>query len=277
MDQPILVTGATGHTGRHVVAGLLAENVPVRALVRDPASAALPAGVDVVVGDLTDADAVARAAEGTAAAYLLWPGFDPTGAAATIAALAARTPRIVYVSASGAPEEPETVWGQVEAAVRSSAREWTFLRVTGLATNTLGWAEQVRSGVVRGPYGGATRSLVHERDVAATAVRALLDDGHDGHAYDVTGPEALPQSEQARLIGEAIGRPVRWEEQPEAEARAQLTVEMGADFAEAGMAAWSAMVDAPEPVSSDVEKVTGRRALTFAEWAREHADDFSTA
>lgn len=275
MNQPILVTGATGHTGRHVVRGLLAEGAAVRALVREPATSRLPEAVDVVQGDITDADAVSAAAEGTSAAYFLWPGYDPSGAPEAVAALARHAPRIVYVSATGAEEDADSVWGQIESAVRRSAADWTFLRVTGLATNTLGWAGQARSGVVRAPFGGASRSLVHERDVADVAVRALLDSGHAGKAYLVTGPETVSQAEQVRLIGEAAGHPVRWEEQPEDEARAQITEEMGAEFAEAGMAAWASMVDHPEPVSPDVERVTGRPALSYAEWAREHASVFA--
>ncbi|WP_159945280.1 MULTISPECIES: SDR family oxidoreductase [unclassified Nocardiopsis] len=275
MNQPILVTGATGNTGHHVVAGLLAEGVPVRALVRDPRRARLPEGVEVVGGDVTDPADVSSAARGTAGAYLLWPGFGTDGTEEAVAALTRHTPRVAYLSAVAAEEGPGSVWGRLEAALRGSGREWTFLRVTGLAANTRGWAEQVRSGVVRAPYGRASRSLVHERDVAAVAVRALLDGAHAGRSYLVTGPESLAQADQARILGEEAGIPVRWEEQPEEEARAELAEAMGADFADTGMAYWASLVHTPEPVSRDVEEVTGRPALSFREWAREHAGDFA--
>ncbi|WP_017570145.1 SDR family oxidoreductase [Nocardiopsis halotolerans] len=275
MAQPILVTGATGNTGHHVVSGLLAEGVPVRALVRNPERARLPEDVEVVRGDLTDPESVATAAKGTAAAFLLWMGYDSTGVKETVESLTRHARRIVYFSAVQAGEDVDSVWGRVETAVRASAREWTFLRVTGMSTNTLGWADQVRTGVVRAPYGRASRSLVHERDIAAVAVRALLDEGHTGRAYTVTGPESLPQAEQARIIGEETGLPVRWEEQPEEEARAEIAEAMGRDFADSGLAYWASLVDTPEPVSRDVEKVTGRPALTFRAWARERAGDFT--
>ncbi|MFD6952404.1 nucleoside-diphosphate sugar epimerase [Nocardiopsis sp. TSRI0078] len=275
MNQPVLVTGATGKTGRHVVAGLLAEGVPVRALVRGPAGVRLPDAVEDVGGDITDPGAVAAAARGTAGAYLLWPGFGTDGIRETVEALTRHAPRVVYFSAVAAGNDPDSVWGRVETAVRDSGREWTFLRVTGLAANTLGWADQVRAGAVRAPFGRASRSLVHERDVAAVAVRALLDGSHAGRSYTVTGPESLPQADQVRVIGEEAGLPVRWEEQPEEEARAEIAETMGEVYATDGMAYWASLVDTPEPVSRDVEEVTGRPALTFREWAREHAGDFA--
>ena len=272
MLTPILVTGATGHTGRHVVDGLLAEGASVRALVRDPAKANLPDGVEVVAGDLTDPESVAIAAKGVSAVYLVWPFFSGDGVEAAVRALDAR--RLVYLSAVSASDE-HSVWGKVEAAVREAAAEWTFVRVSGLAVNALAWAAQVPSGVVRAPYGGAARSLVHERDVAAVAVRALLEDGHAGRSYATTGPASITQAEQVRLIGEALGRPVCWEEQPLEEARIQLCEALGdAGFADNALGYWASLVDAPEPAAPDVAAVLGRPALSFAEWARDHVADF---
>lgn len=272
MTTPILVTGATGHSGRHVVAGLLAEGASVRALVRDPAKANLPDGVEVVAGDLTDPESVAVAAKGVSAVYLVWPFFSGDGVEEIVRKLDGR--RVVYLSAVSASDE-NSVWGKVEAAVREASAEWTFVRVSGLAVNALAWAAQVPSGVVRAPYGGAARSLVHERDVAAVAVRALLDDGHAGKSYATTGPESITQAEQVRLIGEALGRPVRWEEQPLEEARTQLREALGnAEFADNALGYWASLVDAPEPASSDVAAILGRPALSFAEWARDHVADF---
>ena len=275
-SQPILVTGATGNTGRHVVAGLLAEGVPVRALTRDPERARFPEGVEVVAGDVTVPADVTRAARGAGAAYLVWPGTDAAakGAAEVVEALGAEVGRVVYLSAAGA-EETGGVWGGVERAVRRSARAWTFLRVTGLATNALAWSDKVHRGVVRAPFGAASRSLVHERDVAAMAVRALVDDGHAGRAYLVTGPEVVSQTEQVRLLGEEVGIPARWEEQPLDEALVELSLEVGVEFAHQIIEHWTVNVDIPEEVSEDVARVLGRPALSFREWARDHVADFT--
>jgi uncharacterized protein YbjT (DUF2867 family) len=257
----VLVAGATGHSGRHVVAGLKAAGVATRVLVRDPAKA--PEGVDVVRGDITDP---AAAADGVDAVYLLWPFFTAEGIEQAVKPFKGK--RIVYLSAMSA--DAGGVWGDVEAAVEDVTDDWTFLRVTGLATNALGWAGQARTGVVRGPYGQAKRSLVHERDVADMAVKALTEGGHAKQRYLVTGPESLSQAEQARLVGEALGTPVRWEEQPREEAKTQLASYMGEEFAESALNHWASLVEEPEPGSPDVARVTGHPARPFAEWAREH-------
>ncbi|MEV6830916.1 NAD(P)H-binding protein [Amycolatopsis sp. NPDC051102] len=258
----VLVTGATGHTGRHVVTGLKAAGVHTRVLVRDETKA--PHGVDVVQGDITD---LTKAAEGVDAVYLLWPFFTSEGIEQAIAPLAGK--KIVYLSAMAAEAGDGGVWGDVEAAVRKITADWTFLRVTGLATNALAWAPQAKTGVVRAPYGQARRSVVHERDVADMAVKALTGD-HIGQIYLVTGPESVAHAEQARLIGEALGTPVTWEEQPPEEAKTQLSAYLGAEFATNAVDHWASLVDDPEPVSLDVAQVTGHPARPFDEWAREH-------
>jgi uncharacterized protein YbjT (DUF2867 family) len=274
----ILVIGATGHVGGQVVRQLLAWDVPVRAFVRTPSQARLPDDVEVIAGDLTDpASLPADTVDGV---FLLWPSFDPSGAAPVVDALAQTTRRLVYLSAmsvrDGQPPEQNGVWGAVEEAIeRSDIPEWTFLRAGGFATNTLDWAPQIRTGMVRWPYGGAARSLIHERDIAAVAVHALIDDGHAGAKYVLTGPQSITQVEQARVIGKAIGRSISWEEEPPDEARHRLAAEWGnAAFADGALRYWASLVRAPEPTTDTVEAVTGRPARTFAEWAQDHADDF---
>lgn len=74
--RTVLVTGATGRTGRHVVTGLLARGVGVRALVRQQSRADLPDEVRITRGFLENTDAVSEAARGADAAFLLWPLAD---------------------------------------------------------------------------------------------------------------------------------------------------------------------------------------------------------
>ena len=97
----------------------------------------------------------------------------------------------------------------VEDAVKAAGVDWTILRCGGFATNTLTWAASVRAeGAVRFPYGEAALALLAEQDVAAAAVRVLLDSGHAGQTYALTGSESLTQIQQAEAIGKAIGRPM---------------------------------------------------------------------
>ncbi len=215
------------------------------------------------------------------AAFLLWPFLNSGGADAVVAAIAGQVRRVVYLSASsvhdGAPPRENGVWGQVEQAVEHAAAEWTFLRASGFATNTLAWADQIRSdGVVRWVYGQAARSLIHERDIADIAVRALTGAQHAGAKYVLTGPEAVTQADQVRIIGEVIGRPVRWEEAPPEAIREQLAAATGDHaFAEHALAYWAHLIDQPELVTDTVEKITGTRARTFRDWAQDHAGDFA--
>ncbi|MEU8631416.1 NAD(P)H-binding protein [Amycolatopsis sp. NPDC048633] len=250
----VLVTGATGNTGRHVVRGLLDARIDVRVLVRD---AAKSPGGELVQGDITDP---AEAAEGVDAVYFVWPFYSAEGIDKAVKSF--KDKKIVYVSSAAA--EDGGFWDEVEEAIRTVTDDWTFLRITGLATNTLGWVPQAKTGKVRAPYGQAKRSLVHEKDVADMAIEAFTGN-HSKQIYLVTGPEALSQARQVEIIGEALGTPAKWEEQPLEEATTQL----GEEFAKSALPYWASLVDDPEPVSLDVAKVTGHPARSFDDWARE--------
>ncbi|MFY1670967.1 NAD(P)H-binding protein [Plantactinospora sp. WMMB334] len=278
--RTILVAGATGKVGREVVAGLLAAGAGVRALVRDPDHANLPEGVLAVRGDLGNPESLTGAVAGVDGVFLLWPSFDPQGAPAAVDALTAGGAHVVYLSAMNVRDDQEAsrngVWGAVERLVEGSGSTWTFLRAGGFATNTLEWAEQIRTtGTVRWVYGDAARSLIHERDIAAVAVRALTGDGHAGRKYVLTGPATVTQAEQVRLIGEAVGRPVRWVEIPVEQARRELVAAWGdAGLVDGSLAYWSGLVTEPEPVTGTVQEVTGTPARGFREWAADHRADF---
>lgn len=275
MKRTILVTGATGNVGRHVVEGLLANGVQVRALVRNPALAGLPPEVELVPGDLTDADSVSAAVEGTDATFLLWPFYTPDGVEKVVERL---TGHVVYLSAGAVKDdqsaEANGVWGAIEERLRKAGLEWTFLRAGGFATNTLEWAVQtLRGDEVRLPYAEAGRSLIHERDIAAVAVRAVLD-RRVGEKFELTGPETLTQRDQIRIIGEAIDRPLQVVDVAPEDARAELVEQMGEEFANVAMPYWASLVESPEPALTTVQDVLGRPALTYREWAEEHADAF---
>lgn len=270
----ILVTGATGQVGRQVVAQLLPTGASVRALTR---SGSLP-GAGTVHGDLSNPDSLAPALDGVDTVFLLWPLFTVETAPAVVELIAKHARRLVYLSAMPVRDDVAPMFhAEMERLIAQSGLEWTFLRSGGFATNTLLWAAQIRaSGVVRWPYAGAARSLVHERDIAAVAVRALTEDGHAGARYVLTGPSAVTQAAQVQAIGDAIGRTLRYEELPREVAREQLVAAWGDPSAVDGaLDYWASLVSAPEPVTSTVEDLTGVPARTFREWAQDHATDFS--
>jgi uncharacterized protein YbjT (DUF2867 family) len=279
LERMILVTGATGNVGRHVVAQLVEEGAAVRALTRDPESAGLPPGLDVVRGDLFEPSTLELALHGAEGVFLLWPTATAAGAAEVVELVAKQARHVVFLSSMGVRDEEDAdpiFHADIERLIERSGLEWTFLRAGGFATNTLIWADQIRAGgVVRWAYGGAGRSLIHERDIATVAVRALTEPGHTGAKYVLTGPQVVTQAEQVRIIGNAIGRPVRWEDIPPEEAQEQLLASgWPPEFAEHALRYWATLEAEPEPVTATVEQVTGVPAHTFHEWATDHAADF---
>ncbi|MEV4186580.1 NAD(P)H-binding protein [Streptosporangium canum] len=279
----ILVTGATGNVGRQVVSQLRDAGAAVRALVRDPSSAGLPEEVDVVRGDLSAPDTLEAALDGVESVFLVWPFFTADGAPAVLDAVGRHARRIVYLSSAGVREDVERqgdpinqFHADVERLIERSGLEWTFLRAGGFATNALAWAPEIRDGgVVRAPFGAATRSLIHERDIAAVAVRVLTGDGHGGAKHHLTGPELLSTVEQVRAVGEAAGRPARFEEIPAEEARRQMLASgWPASVVDGIFDAHAGMVTEPERITSTVEEITGVPARTFRQWAADHAGDF---
>ncbi|HZS01798.1 MAG TPA: NAD(P)H-binding protein [Chloroflexota bacterium] len=274
----ILVTGAAGNVGGSVVRQLLAAGERVRALTRNPA-ARLPRGVEVVVGDLADPATLAAAFDGVDRMFL----FPALGISAEVAQLARErgVRRAIVLSSAAiqraAPRDNPIVakHDAVEQAVRTAGLAWTMLRPDTFATNTLAWAPSIRAAsVVRAAYGRAQRNPIHEADVAAVATAALLEDGHEGAVYLLTGPASITQAEQAAAIGHAIGREVRFEELSREQALAELTTHTARPVAERLLDYLARSVDRPPHLEPTVEQVTGRPARTFAQWAADHADDF---
>jgi uncharacterized protein YbjT (DUF2867 family) len=284
----ILVTGATGRVGRLVVDELLRAGVTVRALTRRPEQAALPDGTEVVGGDLTDPASLHAALEGAPAVFLVW-----TAAAATASAVVARLAahpsgqrrRVVYLSSPHQTphpffQQPNSLRGlhaEIERLLSASTVDAVVLRPGMFASNARHWwAPQIRNGdVVRWPYAAAETAPIDERDIAAVAVRTLLDDRHAGGDYVLTGPESLSQAAQVRAIGDAIGRPLRLDEMSPDEFRCEIAGAWPRSVADMLLGAWQATLGHPAFVTSAVEEITGSRPRTFYQWATDNAAAFA--
>lgn len=280
--KTILVAGATGNVGRSVVSQLLERGARVRALSRHADSAGLPPEAEVVTGDLESTGDYDRFLEGADAVFLVWRLGTAELAPAFAQAVARRARRLVLLSSSavqdGVERQPDPL-GQMHAdlerAVAESGVAWTVLRPGAFATNTRFWLPQIKTGdVVRWPYAEAQMNPIHEADIAAVGVRALLDDGHEGKTYVLTGPESLTQAEEVRAIGEATGRDLRFEEISPDEARAALGAFMPPPIVDTLLRTWAALVGNPAPVTNTVEEVTGSPARAFRRWAEDHAAEF---
>jgi uncharacterized protein YbjT (DUF2867 family) len=289
----VLVTGATGNVGRLVVEQLVAASalssggVQVRAMSRNPHEARFPESVEVVFGDLTDPAGLSRVLAGVDRMYL----FPVASTARQVVGLAreAGVERIVVLSSLAVTSGADTnMHLPVEQAVEEFGPQWTHVRPGEFMLNKLLlWGQSIRAeGVVYEPFPEAAWWPVHEGDVADVAVLALLQDGHDGRVYNLSGPEFITRREQVRAIAAATGRDVRLEVVTPEQARDHYRRQGGfaaryADFllgftdyqgnqrdpATAGYPATTG----PRPTA---HSVTGHPARTFAEWARDHADDF---
>jgi uncharacterized protein YbjT (DUF2867 family) len=275
----IVVVGGTGRVGRQVVAELRNRDLPVRVVSRSGGPA--PSGVEAARADLAEPQSLEPHLQDADSMFLVWPFTSPDIAAELaprVARLAAAClSRVVYLSAEPAADRPGSFWALVERAIEDAGVSWTFLRPTGFAANTLMWSDQIRAGdVVRWPFGRAARALIDERDIAAVAARALTDESHAGARYLLSGPEVLTQEQQLAAIGTAIGRRLAWEELEPEDAVEALTAAWGdRAFAESAIRNWAGFADHPEAVTDTVEKVTGIRARSFADWAAANAGQFS--
>jgi uncharacterized protein YbjT (DUF2867 family) len=280
----ILIIGATGRIGRQVLSQLPATGLRVRALARNPHSAGFPPHVDVVRGDLTLPETLDKCLDGIDAVFLVWTA-PPATVAPAIERIAKHAQRIVFLSAPlktphplfQQPNPVRALGEEIERVIETSGLQWTFLRPGMFAANALGWwAPQIRAGgdIVRWPYLAVPTAPIHERDIAAVAVRALCEDGHAGAEYVLTGPQSLSQFEQISTIGSVIGRSLRIEEMSPDEARREPLALMPAVVVNMLLDAWAAAIGQPAFVTSTVLELTGALARTFRDWATDHAAEF---
>jgi len=279
----ILVTGATGTVGREVVAQLFAHGQQVRAMTRNPSQAKIDSRAQVVQGDFNDPKSLEAALKGVDKVFSL--AFGPqTGAhEKELARLAkkAGVRHIVKLSAMGGDGVTINAirkWhNEGEQAIKESGIAWTVVRPGGFMSNALQWRATIRSqGKVFSNYGHGKIPSVHPRDIGAVAVHALTQTGHEGQAYSLTGPEALTIGEQVKILSDAIGKPIEYVPISDEQARKGMQ--------QAGMPGF--IIDALVPFAAyvrdgkgaevlpTVQQVTGRPALTFAQWAQENAEAF---
>ncbi|MET7616117.1 NmrA family NAD(P)-binding protein [Streptomyces sp. NPDC005408] len=271
--ENILVTGATGTVGRQVVAELLKLGHSVRALTRDPAKADFPAGVEVVQGDLTDPDSLVPALEGVTGLHLITFGgayFAPLETGPRIVELAREAGvRRVTVLHGGGPT-------LLEDAVRASDLHWAVIMPVEFMSNALAWADGIKDDdTVREPFTDRLSAMVHEGDIGAVAAVALTETGHGGQEYVITGPEVLTLKDKVDALAAARGRKIALVSMTEDEAVEQWRA-AGHPQEVIGflLDAYGNTPAVGRTVVDTVQKVTGRPARTFAEWAAEHADAF---
>ncbi|RYG42416.1 SDR family oxidoreductase [bacterium] len=286
-DRPkILLTGATGMIGSLLAEALVAKGVPFSAMVRSIEGAKplgdMP-GVTLVRGDFDDPASLTDALKDMERAFLLTNSSERTEQQQkgfVEAAAKAGVGHVVKLSQfATAPESPVRFLryhAAVEAALRESGLAWTFLRPNLIFQAYLPFASMVKQGYLQAPIGDAPVSVVDARDIAAVAVAALTERGHEGQTYTLTGPMGVTHAEIAAAFGRAGGQEVRFGSAP--------PEEFGALLKGVGMPIWQveglledyAHYDRGEAaaVSPDVERVTGEPARSLETFARDHAEAF---
>jgi len=259
----ILVTGATGSTGRAIVRLLGERGVSFRAASRASGF------------DWTDPGTFESALDGVRAVYLLPPpgvgGRLPLLAPFLAAARQAGVRRLVLLSTS-----VESVPGQAEfhQAVLDAAPEYAILRPSWFMQNFVGQHPTARGIRERGEIATATGAgrlgFVHTDDIAAVAVEALLAERAPNRDYLITGPEALSYGDVAKLIDEVAGYPVRFVPLTPEQGRAQweafgMTPEVARYAVDLDVKIADGLEDR---VAGTVPDLTGHPARSFREFVR---------
>lgn len=273
----ILVTGASGTVGSEIVKALGGGVGRVRAGYRTRPQN-IPAGVESVALDYDRPETIRPALEGVDTLFLLSNTVDPERKVVDEAKRAG-VKRVVKLSVLRAAEEGFTFarWHRaVEQHIEASGLAWTFLRPSSFMQNMVNYeGETIRSqSAIYASAGDGAVGHIDARDIGSVGVRVLTEKGHDGKAYDLTGPAALTYGQVAEILSRALGRQIRYvpispEQYKEAviasgmpEPYADALVDLDRYYAEGKAAV----------VTPAVRQLTGRDPIPFEQFAREHAD-----
>lgn len=283
MQPTLLITGATGTVGARVLQRLAGTRDALRVFVRDPAKLdrCLAARLEVVTGDLSDVVALERALAAVTRLFVLTkPGPGQAGMERAIFACArrARVEGVVRVSVIGAdPASASSVrrWhGEAERALAESGIPHALLRCNFFMQNLLAFARGIAAkSAFALPAGEARISMIDAADIADAAAAALISHDPVRGTFDLTGPESLSFAEVARALSQAAGRQIAYRDSSLDAFRERLV--------SGGQPAWyaQAMAELYEdfraginaPVARDIERLAGRPARSFIEFARAHA------
>ena len=259
----VLVTGVRGKTGVPLAELLVARpDVEVLGGSRSPATVAID-GVRPTEFSWNHPAGWPGATYGVDALYVVLP--IRADAPELVGALLDRTPpevHVVLLSERDADQVGPDGWTvRAEEVVRRSGHSWSILRPSWFMqvfTDARFYLDQVRgAGELPFPSGGARLAWIDARDIAAVAERALLDEGHEGRVFELSGPESLSLPRTAELLSRAVGRPVAHREVPVAEALA------GTEGFERDLTALTfqrVQAGVFAPVTDTVQQVTGRPA-----------------
>lgn len=283
----ILVTGGTGTVGRLVLEGLAAADLDIRALVRNLEAAralALPS-VEFVVGDLADPASIEPALADIDRVVAI-SSFSPEmarlqGNLVEAAARSSKRPRLIKLSGMGADPNASILMarlhGETERRILALGLPWTFIRPVIFMQNFLSMAESIRrTGSFALPAGDAAIAQVDARDIAAVIVRAVVEPGHEGKAYDITGPEPFTYREAAEILSAVAGSAIAYRPVSPPEYKEQLESFGAPGWLADALNELFALYrgSAGRATTDHIRRITNQAPRSFPTFARDHVHAF---
>ena len=287
-NNNILITGATGHIGSQVAEELIKQKVPFKVMVRSRQNNPIweKAGVEQVKGNFNDLGSLEKAFKGVDKLFSLTPlaeNLVELGVNTVYAAKRAGVKHIVRSSALTAGENattfPKWHW-EVEKAVKASGLDYTIIRPHVFMQNYLRYAPTIKNqNAFYVPLGDGKVSYVDVRDIAAVAVAALTEHGHEGEIYEVTGSEALSNYDIAGLFTKTLGRSIKYVDIPENAANDAM-IKMGMpQWMVNGLAGLNRLAKAGllAEIYPTVEKVIRRKPISFIQFIQDNINAFQNS
>ena len=282
-EEPIFgVTGATGAVGGRVAARLAGLGHTQRLIVRERSRAPDLPGAETAEASYDDPRAMRRALAGVRTFFMVSAGEARDRVrqhiAAVDAAVAAGVERIVYLSFLGAAPEATFTFARdhwhTEEHVRATGLRATFLR-DSLYLDFLP-AMAGTDGVIRGPAGDGRVAAVARDDIADVAVAILLNDGHDGRTYDVTGSEAITLQQAAEELSRVTGRSIVYHAETLEEAYASRASYGAPEWeVEGWVTSYAAIATGEMNVVSDtVSRLAGHEPQTLSDYLRQYPESY---
>jgi (4-alkanoyl-5-oxo-2,5-dihydrofuran-3-yl)methyl phosphate reductase len=278
----ILVTGSTGTVGSRVVRELLSRGQSVRALVRTGSPGSFDSRVEVVEGDFSDKNSLREALDGVSRMYLVsnGPDIEEYETNAVEVAKGAGLELLVKQSVAGAQYKATDFprWHRnVEERIEGAGLPHVFLRPAAFDSNAFWWADTIKShDTVYGTLADASIPVIDPEDIAAVAAVALSEPGHAGKIYELSGPESLTTEQQVNILGDVLGRPLKYVNVPDNAARdSMLGMGIPPKYADALIGLYQTLrsIGRIEPTQG-VKNVLGREARSFRQWAEANAGAF---
>ncbi len=281
----ILVTGASGTVGSEVVRALSARGAKVRAAYRslEKAEQARKAGIEATLLDFDRRETVQSSLQGAQKVFLMAPPNPAQAAQERVVVEEAKNAGVGHMVKLSVWHAPSAgivfarAHQEIEKLILDLGIPYTFLRPNGFMQNLLGSVSTIRTqGIFYSTTEDAACSMIDARDIASVAATVLTESGHEGKAWNLSGPEALSNYQIAEKLSASLGRRIRYVNLAEQDFREALL--------SAGVPEWNVegLLDlmryyktgAAREVTPWVERVTGKKPRSFDQFARDHLSAF---